>query len=776
MKRSILCAWCLFVSYLAPGQLSTTFTLNGEVVDHIKNKVAAGDAFLLNPADSSVVKSTFINNGKFTLATIVKGTYILRISSVERMPVFQSITMNRDTAVTIVLPEKSITLKEVTVSGAQRIFTIRDGNINMAIENTILSEVPSTIDLLAKLPGIQVSGDRQTINVVGKSDALLYIGNQRASINDINSLTVKDIKSIEIINNPSAKYEAEGRVVILITKKVSKREGYRVDISQTFSFKRRYNNYARINMSFKKKKVEWKANAEYNQLKVWESNSYDFNINNGALRSGYSILSVEKSPQITIGTGFFYQINTEDYFSLTANTRRNVTTYPNVATTTFFDGSSNTEVGTVTDNKKRRFYSSATANYSKRLQKSKALIFAGAQYSDFVDNLYTDVYNDFNNTGSVYGLISDQQYRVHAFSGRMDYEKSLKENIKLESGLSYATAKARALSLVDDLIAPVRTNSKYNYKENTYAAFAQLSGHTPKLGYSLGLRFEQNNVQGGFENKPLLVTRNNSYLFPRLSLDITLDSNKNLTFNYARSIKRPNFSNLTQISVYLNPFTVFSRNINLQPALIDDISINLRVKDKFIRLFYYSLRNTPYLSTQYNSSQKLLTIIDKNYEREYGFNLNLTVPVRYKTWNSTNVLIGNIGYIRDADAILNTSKPSLYGYSGNQFSLKNDYKILLSAWFVTKRFTGLYERAPLSAVDIGFSKTFFKSLNCTLNFNDIFRTLNSRQQFINGSVFTDGRYFEDIREISVNIRYFFGEFSKSAYRNRNVDDNADRYR
>ena len=161
------------------------------------------------------------------------------------------------------IPNDSISknqLNEVVISQNKKTFTNNNGNIKVDVANSIYNSIPSTVDLLAKLPTVQISSDKEKITVAGKGNPLIYIDNQKAGINDLNALAVADIKTIEIIQNPSAKYEAEGRSVILITRKFSKKDSFRTEISKVASFKKNYNNYLGFNSNFKKNKLELKAN------------------------------------------------------------------------------------------------------------------------------------------------------------------------------------------------------------------------------------------------------------------------------------------------------------------------------------------------------------------------------------------------------------------------------------------------------------------------------------------------------------------------------------
>jgi len=161
-------------------------------------------------------------------------------------------------------------LDTIIVKGQTKTFAIKNGTIKVDVANSIYKSISNPIDLLAKLPNIQISPDKETITVIGKGTPVLYLDNQKVFMNDLNSLSVDAIKSIEIIKNPSSKYEAEGRVVILITRKLIQKEGFKTTVSENASCQKYFNNYFGINSSLKKNKFEFKANFNYNRIRVWE--------------------------------------------------------------------------------------------------------------------------------------------------------------------------------------------------------------------------------------------------------------------------------------------------------------------------------------------------------------------------------------------------------------------------------------------------------------------------------------------------------------------------
>ena len=297
-------------------------------------------------------------------------------------------------------PKDSIsnTLNEVVVAQNKKTFTNANGNIKVDVANSIYNSIPNTVDLLAKLPTVQVSSDKESISVVGRGNPLIYIDNQKVGMNDLNALAVADIKTIEIIQNPSSKYEAEGRSVILITRRFSKKDGFRTEISAVASFKKKYSNYLGFNTSFKKNKIEWKANFNYNQLQPWENHSIDYQIPDAEIASKYDVTAYSKKRQFVFGGSLFYKINEEDYFSFSVNGRLQKDIFPINTITGNTNKNVENNVLTYSDNDSKKNFVNSFVNYSKKIKAIDTQVFTGLQYSNFDQGLWSHVQNNYNNT------------------------------------------------------------------------------------------------------------------------------------------------------------------------------------------------------------------------------------------------------------------------------------------------------------------------------------------------------------------------------------------
>ena len=413
----------------------------------------------------------------------------------------------------------STKLEEITIKTTAKTFTYKNGNIKVDIANSIFNSVSNTIDLLSKLPNILINSDKKTISVIGKGNPLIYIDNQSIGINDLNLLAVDDIKSIEIINNPSSKYEANGRVVILIIRKLSKKEGFKIDFRETASIKKRFNNYLGVNASIKKNKVEWKVNFNYNQLNIWEKHNINYQVPEASIISNYDVEAYTERPQFVFGNGMFYKINDDDYFSFNTNARIQKDFF-RINTQTFNKQKTiENNVLTSSDNNDSRNFINSFFNYSKKMKSINTQWFSGFQYSRFNKKINTLVKNNFNNTLFELSQNRDQEFDVSVLSGRTDIEKTFKNEMKLEIGGLILSANAKTNFNVFDMKTNAINFSNYNFKEQNNSVYSQLSGKIKKINYSLGFRIENTNVLGKFENdiNPL-VEKNILIFFQKPSL------------------------------------------------------------------------------------------------------------------------------------------------------------------------------------------------------------------------------------------------------------------
>ncbi|MDY0985810.1 TonB-dependent receptor [Flavobacterium sp. CFBP9031] len=674
-------------------------------------------------------------------------------------------------------PKDSISneLNEVVISKEKKMFTNANGNVKIDVANSVYSTIPNPIDLLSKLPSVQIGSDRESISIVGKGNPLIYIDGQKGTITDLNALSVADIKTVEIIKNPSSKYEAEGRAVILITRKVSKKDSFKTEISEVASFKRNYNNYLGFNSSFKKDKLEWKANFNYNLRNPWENHSLEYEIPKASIVSNYDVTANSRVKEYVFGGGVFYKINEDDYLSVNINGKMRNDTF-DINTFTFNQNQSQVNnVFTFSENSSAKNFLNSFINYSKKIKAIDTKLFIGFQGSNYNQHLLSLVQNNFNETDFKLSQNRDQKFNVDVFSGRIDLEKKFKNEMTLEYGGLYLKAKSKSNADIFDFEEGKSEVSDYDFKEENLAAYVQFSGKLKKIDFSFGLRTENTNVYSKFKVQVLpSIDKNYTNLFPKADLTIPIDSTKSINVNYSKSIVRPNYSSLSQIATYINPYFLYGSSINLGPAFVDELSSSFQYHDKTLKLSYYQTKDVTNPSFVFNEETNVLMITDINFKRERGFTIDFTLPFTYKFWTTTSSLIFVKSKVEDDTALLHPSKPYLYYYSNNTFKLPRDFSFVFSFWGTTKQNDGIFERKANFVVDMSLAKTFGKNWSCTLNYNDIFKATSYTDTFTVNNIHSKFKYLVDANEISIAVRYSFGKIKDSEYKQKSVNESENR--
>lgn len=686
------------------------------------------------------------------------------------------LVMSFGTAFSQVETEKDSTvneLKEVTIENKKETFKYKNGNIKIDVANSVFKSIPNTLDLLSKLPKIQISPDKESISIIGKGNPLLYINNQRVDINYLNTLSVDDIKTIEIINNPSSKYEADGRAVILITRKLSRKEGFQTILSETASFKKEFNNYAGINSSLKLKDTEFKANFNYNALNPWESNGSNYEIPSQNIVSGYRVAGLTKRNNYVFGGGMFHTIDENNSLSFSLNGNLKSDDFDFNTNTNNQDNTTQTNLHTIGKTIGDRNYINSFFNYNKKINAS-ANLFAGLQYSNYNTDSVIRSSNNYDETIYEPFQMMDQDFKVDVFSGRLDFDKKFANEMKWEIGAIHSSANADTNLKIENFEQNTVSASTYNLKEKNTSAYTQLSGTFAKTSWLLGVRAENTNIEGKYATETMAsIKKEYTNFFPKLQVDIPIDSTKTISFNYAKTISRPDFSSTSNGETYINPYFVFSSNINLNPALSNEFSVNFQYNDKSVKLTYFENKNAMNYGFQYNEQENILIYRPENFDKEIGYNLEFTLPFTHKIWSSTNVLSFILNKIEDASALVGNAKPYLYYYSNQAFAFKKDWSLWASGYGLTQRNEGVFKRNAFFMMNIGVSKNY-KNLSCTLSFNDIFKGSTFTENFKVNNVQSNAVFFGDNREYSITLRYTFGKLKDSVYKEKEVNENSGR--
>ncbi len=747
--------------------------INGNITDSKQNNITSAEIYLFT-ANNELVKTTIVQDGNFEFSQLKPAQYHLQIVSndiTHNEPPFQ---LSSDLNLSVMLNEKVSNIEEIKISRTRNPFKVQNGNIDIDVANSSLSKVATSTDLLAKLPFIYVDANGEGLSMVGKGIPLLYIDNQKVDFNVLSAVSVDEIKSVEIIRNPSAKYEAEGKSVVKVILKNSKKEGYKLALNETAVFNKRFSNNFSANFQLKKNNTEWKLNAAYNQIQHWESNGFDYSVPGKNIKSDYIIMSMTNRPQVILGASLYHELNDGDNLTFTINGNLRPDKGDNNTVTNYEVNGLKSQILTLNPQDRKRATINSIFNYNKQLKSINATIFTGLQYTRESNNVDLDFYNNIDNSGYSFSQFRKQKYAVNAFSGRIDIEKKIKENYQLGIGGSFTKADATTDNFTDYRNLDPSDYFKYFFNEENLASYAELSGEKEKFSFKGGIRLETTSANGFNQIlNETNISRHSVDWFPSAELSFKQNENYVYTLNFKRSIDRPGYSDLASGGLYSSPYVEYQGNPDLLPSYTNEISASVNLKKWAINASVYQIKNPIGFGLFYDETKNISQFTTKNFDKERGASLGLDVPFEYKFLTSQNSLSFNYSKTEDSLAVVNQSTPYLYLYTNNSIKLDKGFKFLVDGSWITERTQGIYEYNEMILVNLGLTKSI-SNFDFTLRYNDVFNQNTFVQKLSYDKIITKGSFYGNTPTFSVGIKYNFGKVSNSEYKEKQINETVDR--
>jgi ferric enterobactin receptor len=688
------------------------------------------------------------------------------------------------------------------------------------VDRNIVSAGGTALDVMRNVPSVQVDIDG---NVSLRNAApQIYIEGRPTTLT-LDQIPADAIESVEVITNPSAKYDASGGTagILNIVLKKNKKSGYNGNLRAGVDKRGAINGGGDINI--RQDKFNFTASAMVNQNKSRTSGTTDrlnlfenpqtaifqnnYNKTNGAFVFGRVGLDYFVSNRTTLSvSGIRVHGEFKPYETIGINTDSLFTS------------------GMVSSSSKRVTTGSREFN-AKGLQFGFKQLFPKegeeltADFNLFSgknggDNLYVTDYfaqSGGNKTGEYkQQLISSGTNRF--LTVQTDYVKPFKK-VKLETGLR---AQLRKLSNINsnyvynystnqfELISSATSN--YKNTDNVYAGYVSVSGAVKDFGYKLGLRAESSDYTGTLlSNNSTFSNKYPISLFPSLFLSQKLGNKQELQVSVTRRINRPNFFQLI-------PFVDFTDNLNItkgNPALKPEFtqsfelsySKTMKGNNTFLASLYY--KKTTDLITRYQdkgahpvTGEEVLinTFINANSSQSYGAELT-SVNTLAKWWDiSTNVNIYNSKI--DASNVKGSSQEGMWSWFGkfnSNFKLPAKFTTQLTATYQSKTNLpvssgggfgpggggppmGNAQSAaqgyikPTYGVDIAIKKTFMKNdvASVTLSVSDIFKTRRSVQYSYSDYFTQTYNRLRDPQMIRLNFTYRFGKMDMSLFKRKNM--------
>ena len=714
-------------------------------------------------------------------------------------------------------------LSEVNVTATKSLFQMGIDRKIFNVDKSLTSIGGTAVDVMKNVPSVNVDIDG---NVTLRNATPQIFIDGRPTTLTLDQIPADEIQSVEIITNPSAKYDASGggAGILNIVLKKTRKAGYNGNVRANMDSRYRFGLGGDFNV--KQGKINFFANTMYAQIKsisTVQTTRTDF-LGNGRT----AFLSQNDQP---VNTGHFAFIRGGfDFFADNRNTftlagafvtgKFNSNDLINIEQDTDYVTSISKETGLRNSAGNFSFHNyGGTFSYKHNFAKSGKELTADANYNySLNDNnsLYqTQYYTSSNNPKGP--MLQEQALgsgNSKFLTMQTDYVDPITEKMKLEMGArgairDYSSVNQNLLynPATGTYIPITGLTNNYKFQDEVYAAYTTFTQSINNFTYQVGGRIESSKYTG------TLIDKNQSFqnkypfsFFPSVFLTQKINDKQSIQLNFSRRINRPNFFQLIPYIDFSDSLNLSKGNPNLKPEFtyLGEFSYNVDLNkgNSLLASVYY--RNTNDLITRYqyrdvnpNPLRTDSVIINSyaNASSSYSYGLELTGKIKpVSIWDIT----ANVNFYNsringsNIETDLNNQQFSWFGKLNNSFKLPKNYSVQLTANYQSKTILPpsgsggnrgggmMFGGQPLSTAngyinsnygfDIAFKKDFLKNntASLSLSISDIFRTRVYSTHSESVFFVQDNIRRRDPQVARLNFSWRFGKFDVSLFKRKNL--------
>lgn len=774
------------------GAIYAQSSVSGTVLDVQNTPVYGANVLLKDTSTNKIVKGSITDeNGIFEIELFENQSYSLTISmigfeSYETLIQADNTSPNQNLG-SITLQEGT-ELDEVVIKAQKPLFEQKIDRVVVNVKENATTAGGTVLEVLEKSPGIIVNRESNDISMNGKEGVLVMI-NGKVSRQPTNSLmqmlkniSAESIGKVELISNPSAKYDAASNAGIISIDLV---KGENLGTNGSFSVTGGHGEFEKsalgINMNHRKGKTNLYYDANYRRDKSF--------VNISVFRETFSDNLIEtsssKSERFSLNNNVRGKVGLDYQFSEKSILGIFVTGYIDRwevdAPTTGFDSNSigsRTDYTGINEDIFEQLHGVSNINFNHTFKNESNLNF-DIDYLYHKNNNPSDVsytFIDQNTNAERQEFISiEKNTPINIWATSLDYSFTL-DKLTFETGVKGVNSNFQNDVIFDNIIGgvPVRDdelsdNSELN--EQIGAVYTSFIYKNEKNRIEIGGRYEYSETNldtpEGRDNVSLIYNN----FFPNLSYSRNLGKSTTLSIAYNKKIQRPTFTDLAPYFVFINPNTFYFGNTALTAALNDDISAKLIYK-KYSVLFSYNYGDNTIVTTQpsldEDTNEQILIPINLDFSKTYS--MNVAVPIKITTW--WNFDVNFLGIAKEVKPMNDgEGKQSYYRISGaHSFKLPKDMSIDISGFYQSKALLGITQVKPFGDFSVGVKKKFSPTSSLSLNLNNItgYKFTRLSDNSLNDQNFSsDYGYFNEPRIFRLTYAYSFGNNKLKSKRKRN---------
>ncbi|NQX41018.1 TonB-dependent receptor [Pedobacter steynii] len=762
MKRQCCLAIPIFLFYLmlaakdahSQSNVRPKSVISGLVIDETLKPVPGTVISLLNHADSVLVKAAITDSlGKYLFEDIAFGNYIISSKMMGYSTMFSKSFQLTESRSQIAVEQfqlkmDSRSLKEISIVGQKNLIERKIDRLVMNVESSVLAEGNTVLELLEKAPSVSVDRDGN-ISMRGKPNVLIMLDGKATNVssadvaNILRNMQSNQVESIELITNPSARYDAAGTAgIINIKRKKNKAEGWNgvVQAGAGYGETSKYNGGTSLN--YRNNRINFFGNYDYvnngskgtldlNRIVNFMDTITRFNQSGGLDQR-------KKDNLYRVGLDYFVNKNHTIGVLMTGySNRETITSKTNTLRENNFD--QREDMNFLGNNKEKSWNTSFNLNYKGILDKKGKELSADVDYSHYyhnhdeiIDSKYTRINLLPRAPSSVMNFATS---KIDVRSFKLDYSQPINKSSKLEAGLKSSFVSSDNNLLLARLqqsvwVPDVDYTNLFLYDENINAAYVNVNKAFKKTEIQVGLRGEQTVSKGNSVTNNQVVKRNYFDLFPSLAIAQSLGENHRLGFTYSRRIDRPNYGSLNPFLNFVDEYTFNKGNPYLKPQYSSSFELSDTYKGKITGAIYFlRTRDIMALVTEQDDATQKTVAIQRNIDSHQMVGMSLFIPFQLTKWWSmqNNIQAGYVMIKSELNGghLNNTQKVASY-FMNSSFIIDKSLQAESSLQYNTPAAFGIFKMRSQTVFNVGMKKTFNEKLQLSVNVNDVFNSRRDR--------------------------------------------------
>jgi hypothetical protein len=682
-----------------------------------------------------------------------------------------------------VIEDEMTSLEQVTVKATRPEIIIEADKTIVNVAGTVMAEGSNALQVIGRSPGVYIDQDG-IINLNGRAGVTVMINDRPTymSASDLASflraMPAENIKSIEVINNPSARFDAEGSAgVINIVLKKNTVDGVFGNVQIGGIYNGQWAPTSGVSINVKKGKWSTNANLNYNEnARINEIEiERNFNVNEGKAKFFQNSEIVNRYKSLFFNGSTNYEINKNQNIGFNLQASDNSSTGINTSLTNitsslspdvnFLDSYNDDSGGN------NRIF--ANLHYDAKLDTLGTKITSDVDFTRMNSNSQALLTNQYWEGADRANLRNDRIQTLNEmlytiFTAKVDLVKPLRNGNTLEAGLKGSWVESDnnldlRKSIENGPFEDQQGSNRFIYSENVLAAYTSFKGKiSDKLSFQAGLRGEFSDISGNSLTLQQLNTQQYFNLFPSAFLQQKVSDAYQIVYNANRRITRPNYRLLNPFIYYIDPLTSDTGNPNLKPQYSNNFEMNHVIKGAYQFNLKYSETEDAFMQVfEQDQEAKTTVTFTDNFDKTKNLNFTAIVPVEIRSWWSTsNMLQVNHNQYKSQlkSDYLDVSQTSYLVRSQHNMNLPKGFKLELVGLYLGPQIWGQGSIGGFGWVDAGVTKSIMKDkITLSVNGTDLFRTQIIRATIDFGDIDTRFRQYQSNQGVRFTLKYNFSK-------------------